>query len=96
MHVRVVRRGGLAGIALRGEADTDELPGDQAEAIENLLHGLPVDKQPAAPRHPDGFQYALEFPAAGGEPRSIILDESEVSDDLRPLIQRAMERGTLG
>jgi len=96
MHVRVVRRGGLAGIALRGEVDTVELTQDLARAIEDLLYGLPVDKPPAAPRHPDGFQYAIEFPDAGGVPRSVMLDESEVSDDLRPLIQKAMEHGTLG
>jgi hypothetical protein len=96
MRVRVVRRGGLAGIPMRGEVDTAEFPGDQAKAIEDLLQGLPVDRQAAGPSHPDGFQYALEFPDAGGQSRSILLDESEISDDLRPLIQAAMKRGTLG
>jgi len=83
---------------MRGEVDTAEFSQtrDRAKAIEDLLHGLPVDKPPAAPRHPDGFQYAIEFADAGGESRSVTLDESEVSDDLRPLIQRAMQRGTLG
>jgi len=96
MRVRVVRRGGLAGIPLRGEVDTAEFSGDQAKTIESILHGLPFDKPPAPPRHPDGFQYAVEFPDVGGESRSITLDESEVDDDLRPLIRKAMERGTLG
>ncbi len=100
MRVRVVRHGGLAGIALRGEVDTAELSETQtqvqAKAIEDLLHGLPLDKPPAAPHHPDGFQYEIAFSEAGGEIRSVLLDESEISDDLRPLIQLAMQRGTLG
>jgi hypothetical protein len=95
MRVRVVRRGGLAGIPLRGEADTTEFSGDQAKAIEDRLNSLPADKV-AAPGHPDGFQYALEFQDPGGQSRSITLDESEIADDLRPVIQKAMERGTLG
>ena len=96
MRVRVVRRGGLAGIPLRGEVDTAEFSGDQAKAIESILRGLPFDKPPAPPRHPDGFQYALEFPDPGGQSRSITLDESEVGDDLRPLILAALQRGTIG
>ena len=95
MRVRVVRRGGLAGIPMRGEGDTAEFPGDQAKAIEDRLRRA-VDKPAAAPSHPDAFQYALEFTDAGGESRAVTLDESEVSDALRPFIQRAMERGTLG
>jgi hypothetical protein len=96
MRVRVVRRGGLAGIALRGEVESAELPPKQATAIEDLLHALPVDKPPAEPRHPDGFQYEITFSDPSGESRSVLLDESEVSDDLQPLIQLAMQRGTLG
>jgi hypothetical protein len=96
MRVRVVRRGGLAGIPVRGEVDTAELPADKAKLVEDRLHGLPMDRPAAPPGHPDGFQYALEFPDAGGETRSIVLDESEVDDDLRPVIQKAMEHGTLG
>jgi hypothetical protein len=80
---------------LAGEVDTSEFSDDQARAIEERLHGLSADKA-AAPSHPDGFQYALEFPGAGGDSRSVTLDESEIGDDLRPLIQKAMERGTLG
>jgi hypothetical protein len=96
MRVRVVRRGGLAGIPMRGEIETAEFSPDQAKAIEDRLNGLPGDKLTAAPSHPDGFQYALEFPGPGGESRLIALDESEVGDDLRPVIQKAMERGRLG
>ncbi len=80
---------------MRGEVDTAELSDEQAKAIEDRLSSLPEDKA-AAPGHPDGFQYILEFPDVGGDTRSIMLDESEVGDDLRPLIQLAMERATLG
>ena len=96
MRVRVVRHGGLAGIQLRGEVDTAELPADQARAAEDRLQNLPTDKPAAPPSHPDGFQYALEFSGAGGESRTVTLDEAEIGDDLRPLVQAAMQRGTLG
>jgi hypothetical protein len=96
MHVRVVRRGGLAGIALRGEVETTQLPGDQAKAIDAALRTLPADKPAAAPRHPDGFQYEIEFSEAGGEARSVSLDEAEVSEQLRPLVEAALKGGTLG
>jgi hypothetical protein len=96
MHVRVVRRGGLAGIALRGEVDTTQLGPDQAKAVEDVLHELPSDKPAAAPQHPDGFQYDIAFSGAGGEPHSVSLDEAEVSDQLRPLIEAALKGGTLG
>jgi hypothetical protein len=96
MHVRVVRRGGLAGIALRGEVETAQLPDDQAQASEAALRALPADKPAAAPRHPDGFQYEIEFSEPGGETRSVALDEAEISAQVRPLLEAALKGGTLG
>jgi hypothetical protein len=79
---------------VRGEAETTELA-ERAKSLEDLLYGLPIDKPTAAPGHPDGFQYEITFPDAGGQSRSVVLDEAEISDELRPLIQLAMQRGTL-
>jgi hypothetical protein len=91
MRVRAVRRGGLAGVALTGDAETTELPPPTAAAAEAALRSLPAGKSAGAPSHPDGFVYELSFD--GG---SVTLDESEISDELRPLIDLAMSRATLG
>jgi len=96
MHIRVTRRGGLAGIPLSGEIDTTELPPQQATLAEAALHKLPIGTPKAPPGHPDGFQYEIAFSPSGGESRSLVIDEAEVSAALRPVIETAMRRGTLG
>jgi hypothetical protein len=96
MHVRVVRRGGLAGIPMRGEIETSELPAQQAALADAALRGLPADAAPAPPHHPDGFQYEIAFSPADGASRSMLIDEAEVSDALRPVIDSAMDHATLG
>ena len=94
MHVKVVRRGGIAGVALRGEVDTASLPRHEAAAAQQALSRLP-DKEAAAPRHPDGFQYEIAYSDRGAQ-RSLKLDESEISDALQPVIDAAMENASLG
>jgi hypothetical protein len=96
MHVSITRRGGLAGIPVRGELETSELPAPQATLAEAALHSLPINRPPEPPRHPDGFQYEIAFSATDGDARSAVIDEAEVSDALRPMIETAMGRGTLG
>jgi hypothetical protein len=96
VRVHVVRRGGLAGIPLRGELETSELTANQAAPAEAALQGLAVGKPPAPPSHPDGFQYQLTFSGADGAARTVTIDEAEVSDALRPVIEMAASRGTLG
>lgn len=96
MRIRVTRRGGLAGIPLRGEVDTAELPTDEARVAEDALHLLPDAGAVASLPHPDGFQYELAYSPTGGAARSTLINEGDVPDGLRPLIQTAMGRGTLG
>jgi hypothetical protein len=91
MQVSVVRRGGLAGVSLSGDAETSELPPPTAATAEAALRSLPPGKSAGAPSHPDGFVYELSFNG-----RSVTLDESEISDELRPLTDLAMSRATLG
>ena len=90
MHLQVTRRGGLAGIPLRGEVDTATLPAAQTRAADAVLASLPGDRAPAGARHPDGFSYELSF---GG--RSVTLDETAIPAGLRPAIDAAMARATL-
>jgi hypothetical protein len=96
MRVQVTRRGGLAGIPLHGELETAELPPEQARAAEEALRQLPADRAPSPPTHPDAFQYDIAFSDAGVGARTVTLDETELTDDLRPIIDTAMSRGTLG
>jgi hypothetical protein len=96
MRVKVVRRGGLAGIPLRGEIDTAELPPEQARLAEAALHALPAQGAEAPVPHPDGFQYEIAFSPQAGAERSMLVNEGELPEELRPVIQTAMGRGTLG
>jgi hypothetical protein len=88
MRVEVVRRGGLAGIPLRGSIDTADLPPAAARAASGVLT---ASRAASGPPHPDGFQYELS-----GRGQSVVLNEREISDDLRPLIDAALAHGTLG
>jgi hypothetical protein len=90
MRITVVRRGGLAGVALRGDADTSELSPPTATAAEEALKNLPSRGSEIAASHPDGFLYELSF-----DGNSVTLDESQISDDLRPIIESAMSKGRL-
>jgi len=81
---------------MRGESETTELPPEQARLAEEALDRLPLDAPPAPPRHPDGFQYEIAFSPHDGAQRSTVIDEAEVSDALRPVIETAMGHATLG
>jgi hypothetical protein len=87
-RVNVVRRGGLAGIPLRGSVDLADLPAEAGRAATAALNAAPAA---AEPPHPDGFQYEL---AADG--RTVTLNESQIPEALRPLIDAALAHGTLG
>ena len=89
MRVEVVRRGGLAGIPLRGSIDTSELPPEQARAAKTTLDALP--ETPGGPPQPDGFQYDL-----AAEGHSVTLNEAQVPDALRGIIDAALAHGTRG
>lgn len=92
MHVQVVRRGGIAGVVLRGEADIAERAG--AGDVEGLLRSLPFGRRPA-PARPDRFLYEITI-TEGGRSRSAQLGESELPEGLRPLVGAALAHGTIG
>jgi hypothetical protein len=92
VQVQVVRRGGLAGVALHGEADTAELGGHQADTAEAALKKLTERQVAAQVGNPDSFQYEIALPGH----TSIVLDESQVTPELQPLLDLAMTRGKLG
>jgi len=91
MHIQVVRRGGIAGVTLRGEADTAELAG--AGDAEDLLRSLPAG-DPAAPGRPDRFRYEITVTEAGRS-QTAHFNEDELPQGLRPVVDAALARGTL-
>lgn len=92
MRVEVVRRGGVVGVAQPGGIDLSELPPQVAGDAVAALRQLPFGTPPAAPRHPDSFQYEITVIEAG-ERRRAVLDEAQVPAALRPLLDAALERG---
>jgi hypothetical protein len=91
MRVEVRRRGGFAGIAMTGAADTSELEPAAASAAEAAVQDLLAAHAAAGPPNPDGFQYDLS-----SDGNSVTLNESDITDALRPLIDRAMAGASLG
>lgn len=93
MQVQVVRRGGIAGVALRGDVDTTALPAGTRSAVEQELGRLPFGQPPPTPHHPDAFQYEIVVDGDAG--RRAVLDEGSVPGALRPLIEQALAHGRL-
>jgi hypothetical protein len=91
MEVRVVRRGGFAGIAMTATLDTSELADDDAVGAEAALAELDGDAPAPEPPHPDAFQYEIATEQEGMA-RSVVLNEGDVPDALRPLLDEAMKR----
>jgi len=94
MEVEVVRRGGFGGLTLRGVADTSELSPAVAGKAEAALRELPFAEPPSPPRHPDGFQFEISVRDRDVR-RSVVLDEADLPDELRPVIDTAVSRGHL-
>lgn len=92
MHIQVVRRGGIAGVTLRGEADTAELAATSGDT-EKLLRALPSG-DPAAPGRPDRFRYEITV-TDGGRSQTAHFNEGELPEGLRPVVDAALARGTL-
>ena len=92
-RVEVTRSGGLAGIALRTELDTSELPADEASALERLLADVDLSAAPGRPAAmgPDRFQYDLSV-TRGQDRLSVSLGEGEVPVELRRLLDQLLLR----
>lgn len=93
VRVRVVRRGGIAGVPMTAEVDTAELGASRAEEAEQALRSA---REAAAPQPaPDRFTFHLTLPdSAPDDP--VAVDERDVPDGLRPLLDLAATRATPG
>lgn len=93
MRVRVVRRGGIAGVALETTLDTGEIDGVDAAATEADLRGLPWGRAASPPTRADQFSYEISTDDGGG--RCTVLREDEVPPALRPVLARAARNGVI-
>lgn len=90
MKVRVVRRGGLAGVPVSTTVDSDELPPAALAALQGAV-GRPA----APPRGADAFTYEFTL-GEGAAATSAVLHEHELPPELGPLLDRLAEDGLPG
>jgi len=93
VRVEVARSGGFIGLTLRGEVDTAALPEPTATRVAEALRGLPFERPPAPPQHPDSFRYEVTVIDHGGR-RTAVLDEAQVPPELRPILDAAITAGS--
>ena len=91
VHVRFQRTGGLAGIKIAVDTDTDELSPAQGEMVRALLAAPDSQPPPRAPGAPDRFTYELTIDD-GRQQRLLRWPETAVPDDVRPLIAELTTR----
>ena len=96
LRLEVARSGGFAGITLRAPVDGAALPVEDRKALERLIERPPAP--PSRPARPgatrpgaDRFQYHLSV-TAGGEERSVTIDERDLSPEQRRLLDRLLTR----
>jgi hypothetical protein len=90
VRVRFRRSGGLAGITIATDTDSDELSPAHSETIRALLGG--PDNPPAStPGAPDRFLYELQLDD-GRRQRVLRWPETAVPDRVRPLIAELTTR----
>jgi hypothetical protein len=87
VHVHVGRSGGFAGLRLEGDVDTSALAPDERGRLEQLVAHLRSSRGPSGP---DLFQYDLTITTDDGVSRDVTLHESDVPDQLRPLLAAAL------
>src|SRR2546422_3092205 len=94
MRVQIIRRGGLAGVPLSAELNTETLQQETAAEVEHAVHELlGRGDQSTTPPHPDAFEYEIALP---GRAESARVSESELPPQLQPLLQELATNGTLG
>lgn len=90
MNIYFLRTGGLAGVRLSLALDTDDLPEEEAGRIRRLVEAsgffeLDAHEVRASPA-PDRFEYRLAIRSQVWGERELMLAESAVPDEIRPLL----------
>ena len=93
VHIEFQRSGGFAGLTMRTEVDTAELPSEEAQVYERLAESLErsgVGDSPP-PGKPDRFQYELTI-TRGKDSRRFRLAEQDLTPEARELVSLLVER----
>lgn len=94
MRIHITRRGGIAGIELTADVDTDSFAKETAARIEQELQQLVArGGERTVPPHPDAFEYEIVVPERG---QSVRVGESELPPELRPIVAELATHGKLG
>jgi hypothetical protein len=92
VRVHIKRLGGLAGVKLSADVATTDLDDEKAARAEQAVTRLLDEPAPVSPPQPDRFRYEITVPERGA---SVTLNEQDIPDDLRPLIERASKAATI-
>lgn len=88
MLVRLVRTGGIAGLKVQAEVDSEQLPPAQKREMKKLVEEAELFDQPArlsSRAMPDQFQYEITIEDEG-KTHSFVTNDAAVSDELLELI----------
>lgn len=76
---------------IAGSVDTEKLPADEAQNLQQMLDAAKFFELPAAPaeslRGADRFQYKLTVESDEGS-HTVELSDEEAPDEIRPLLRR--------
>jgi hypothetical protein len=89
-YVKFERSGGFAGLTRTVEIDSDTLSGDDQKAMLKLIEDSNFFSDDFASLPDgvrDGYSYEITI-EKGGERRTINIDDSGISEDLRPLVDQ--------
>jgi hypothetical protein len=93
-RVELKRSGGFANVTKHAEIDATELSGAERAGVDALLR-REASGQGAPHGRPDEFQYDITV-VQGAERHHVRLFESELDEELRPLVQRLVTEGPNG
>ncbi|MGE0127046.1 MAG: protealysin inhibitor emfourin [Blastocatellales bacterium] len=88
MRVSVKKSGGIAGLKVRAEVDSEQLSPAQGRKMKDLVEQANLFDQPAKPSGrsmPDQFQYEVTVEDQG-KTHSFVTNEAAASDDLLELV----------
>jgi len=92
VQVEVRRSGGFGGYRLKGTLDTKQLRAEDTTLAENAVRGLPFGRSaPPPPGRPELMRYQLTVVDADGQKRSVEVNEDELPEELRELIEPVLD-----
>lgn len=89
MRISLERSGGFANIPLQVSVDTETLPSEQSVQLRQWIETAQFFDLPSnrvTPMQPDRFQYQITV-EEGDRQHSIMVSESAMSNQLKPLVQ---------